>query len=204
MGWATLGTARSRGSCLTSHARLAAARSRRSRTACTPYTNAQYEAVYGGMPPERRPVLGFYIAGYSHGVAFPEEFEFVLPRDDAPFRARGLEEFGASWRGVDAPFTRLYKGFDPYVLPQRLAERGFQQADIEQFFDPEGLETQVIFEGMPVQDAINFATYILDTTIGWSTFALGVPVCARPLQVATILADKGFAWVAEPELRVQS
>jgi hypothetical protein len=69
---------------------------------------------------------------------------------------------------------------------------------------PNGLETIILLDGMPVQDAINFAVYILDTTIGWSTFALGSPACGPPLQVATILADAGFSWVARPELRVQS
>jgi len=168
------------------------------------HVKSQYDGVFGEVPPEVKPVLGFYIAGYTGEEPFPEEFEFLLPRDDGPVRARDVEGFGASWRGVDAPFTRLYKGFDPYVIPVRMIERGATAEDIDAVLEPEGLETQVIFDGMPVQDAINFAVYILDTTIGWSTFQLGAPLCGRPLQVATILADTGFAWVAKPELRVQA
>lgn len=168
------------------------------------HVSAQYGGVFDGVDVAQRPVLGFYIAGYTHGEPFPEEFEFVLPRDAEPFPARDLESFGASWRGVDAPFTRLYKGFDGYVIPPRLEEKGLNEEEISAVLEPEGLETQVLFDGMPVQDAINFAVYILDTTIGWTTFQLGAPACGRPLQVSTILADTGFAWVAKPELTVQA
>ena len=54
---------------------------------------------------------------------------------------------------------------------------------------------------MPVQDAINFATYILDTTIGAVRFAPGVAPCGGPLQVAAVIPDEGFHWVAKPKLR---
>lgn len=168
------------------------------------HVKAQYDGVFGEVDPALRPVLGFYVAGYTAGEAFPEEFEFLLPRDAEPFRARDLEAFGASWRGVDSPFTRLYKGFDAYVIPHRLEEKGLAEEDIIAVLEPEGLETQVLFDGMPVQDAINFAVYILDTTIGWTTFQLGAPACGRPLQVATVLADTGFAWVEKPELTIQA
>ena len=38
--------------------------------------------------------VGFYVAGYSDGQPFPEEWEFLLPRDDAPFAARPTDTFG--------------------------------------------------------------------------------------------------------------
>ncbi len=168
------------------------------------FVSAQYNDVFGELQQEQRPVTGFFVAGYSEDAPFPEEFEFVFPRDEAPVPARGADEFGAGWRGFDAPFIRLYKGFDPYVIPSRLQARGLTEDDLNEVFSADGLETAVIFDGMPVQDAINFAAYILDTTIGWTTFALGAPACGRPLQVATILADGGFQWVEKPELRVQA
>ena len=62
------------------------------------YSNARKREV----AVEQKPVLGFYVAGYTQGEPFPEEFEFLLPRDDAPFRARDVDQFGASWRGVDS------------------------------------------------------------------------------------------------------
>jgi hypothetical protein len=163
-----------------------------------------YDAEFVDSQASDYAAVGFFVAGYSDGQPFPEEWEFLLPRDEAPFPARPPDTFGASWRGIDAPFTRLYKGFDPYILPGRMNEKGVSDEDIGAVLDPAGLETWVIFDGMPLQDAVNFAVYILDTTIGWSTFQVGVPTCGKPLQVATIRADTGFHWVAEPVISVQS
>ena len=62
----------------------------------------------------------------------------------------------------------------------------------------------ISYEGMPVQDAINFAVYIIETTIGAATFELGpAPSCGGLLQVAVILPDKGWQWVQQPELTIQ-
>lgn len=170
------------------------------------HIKAEYDGVFPEPPAgaeDERPGLGFFVAGYSQGQAFPDEFEFWIPRDAAPFAARPSDEFGASWRGIDAPITRLYKGFDPYVIPERLEAKGLTQQDLDEVFAPQGLETGIMIDGMPVQDAINFAVYILDVTIGWATFAIGAASCGGPLQVATILAEDGFAWIAKPEPAVQ-
>lgn len=168
------------------------------------FVSEMYDHVYVDAEVGHRQPVGFFLAGYSKGEPFPHEYEFLLPRDGGPFAARPPDVFGASWRGIDAPFTRLYKGFDPYVIPQRLQERGVSPENIAEILDGAGLETWVIFDGMPVQDAVNFAVYILETTIGWATFQVGAPTCGRPLQVATILPETGFEWVARPTLSVQA
>jgi hypothetical protein len=96
--------------------------------------------------------------------------------------------------------VRLYKGFDPQIISV-LKEAGLSKEKINAA--TEGLEAAVIYDGMPVQDAINFATFILETTIAFTAFEVGAASCGRPLQVATILADEGFKWIAKPELRVE-
>jgi hypothetical protein len=64
------------------------------------------------------------------------------------------------------------------------------------------LEAVAIYDGMPVQDAINFAAYILRVTIGFTEFSVGPSACGGPIQLATILPDQGFRWIEEPDLRV--
>ena len=56
---------------------------------------------------------------------------------------------------------------------------------------------------MPVQDAINFAVYVLRTTIGLANFEIGPPSCGGPLQVAIILPETGFEWVENPRFYVE-
>jgi len=160
----------------------------------------QYDAWAATLPAEATPPeLGFYMAGYSRNAVFADEREFVLPRDSKPLEPRKRDDVGATWRGVEFPFIRLGNGYALRVR-QRLEEKGMQPAEIGAVLDDLGIEVQ--FDGMPVQDAIDYATFILKTTIGYSTFSMAVSPCGGPLQVAAILPDNGFEWLAKPELRV--
>ena len=161
-----------------------------------------YEAQFSSLPAEQRPSLGFYVAGYSEGKAFAEEWEFLFPVDNEVPPVRPDTEFGSSWRGIHAPISRLYKGFDPYI-PQALSAAGLGDDLIERVIDVmREFESTVVYAGMPVQDAINFTAYILRTTIGYDFFQVGPPSCGGPLQVAVILPNDGFRWVEKPEFYV--
>jgi hypothetical protein len=161
------------------------------------YIRPLYDTVFVGTDPAQLPDLGFIVAGYSHNAAgaLPEVYEFVIPRDAAPAEVLAAQ-WGAAWRGVDSPFTRLYRGFDPVALQIAAAQTGADLGQLQASFDP--FTSPVVFDGMPVQDAVNFATYILKTTIHYTTFASAVSPCGGPLQVATILPDRGFTWLSEP------
>jgi hypothetical protein len=163
-----------------------------------------YDDAFSQLGLEQQPGLGFYVAGYSKDSPFPDEWEFLLPRDSEPLPVRPREAFGASWRGIEIPFTRIYKGYDPR-LPQLMSDAGIDDGTIQKFLEiAAGLESPVVYDGMPVQDALNFAVYILRTTIGLADSEIGPPSCGGPLQVATILPEDGFGWVAKPQLRVES
>ena len=164
------------------------------------FMKQQYDAQLASLPEGHElPALGFYLAGYSRGQVFAEEQEFLLPRDSGPIEARNKDACGAAWRGVDAPFMRLCKGYGP-VVRMRLEGQGMSPSDASALLDD--LEIDVQFDGMPVQDAVDYATFILKTTIGYATFSMAVPPCGGPLQVVTILPDNGFEWLSKPEVRV--
>lgn len=147
------------------------------------------------------PPLGFYVAGYSPNSHFPSEWEFLLPQDKKPKRVQKAEEFGATWRGIEHPFTRLWKGF-AFRIPNRLAEAGWTQEELGLLLGD--LEAQAAYDGMPVQDAVNFAVYILRVTIGYTEFSVGLSPCGGPIQLATVLPDRGFKWTERPELEVST
>ncbi len=149
---------------------------------------------------EQLPALGFFLAGYSDGQVFAEEREFQLPTDSGPNTPLAKEQLGAIWRGVEAPFFRLAKGYGFYVR-QRLEAVGVEESVAGELLDD--LEIDVVFDGMPVQDAVEYATFILNTTIGYTTFSMELSPCGGPLQVATILPDKTFNWLAKPEIRMK-
>jgi hypothetical protein len=144
------------------------------------------------------------VAGYSQQNGFAEEWEFYLPVDQAPLSVRPETTFGSSWRGIEAPISRLYKGFDPYI-PLALANAGVEDDVIEQITDViQDFQMQIVYPGMPVQDAINLAAYMLRTTIGYDFFQIGVPSCGGPLQLGVILPGEGFRWIQEPRFSVDT
>jgi hypothetical protein len=161
--------------------------------------NSLYNQQFQNIPTEQKPGLGFFIAGYSHNEPLGEEFEFVLPKDSISRPVRPSDKFGASWRGVSVPFTRLYYGFDPR-LEEKLLQSGREDTipliqSIKQEFS-----SKVIYDGMPIIDAIKFVNYILLTTIGIVSFEIGFPTCSEPVDIAVIMEDK-FDWVKKKELK---
>lgn len=162
------------------------------------YVLAEFNAVMEGVPEDERPEMGLLVAGHSSDEPFAYGKEFVLPRDESPTELFGPAAAGAQWRGVDLPFIRLWKGFDPGLIAE-LLERGADQETV--FAALPQVEAFAVYDGMPVQDAIDFAVFILNTTIGYTTFIPGVASCGGPLQIAVILPDQGFVWISKPELR---
>lgn len=171
-------------------------------TGLADHIRQHYEAAFGNVPVQQRPVLGIYAAGYSDNVDLPEEWEFIFPASQQPQLVRPVDAFGASWRGVDIPFTRLHFGFDPRMA-QMLQAAGVDTSITDPIFTDLQLSTAVAFDAMPVQDAINYAVFALRTTIGYVSFELGPPSCGGPLQVAAITEESGYIWVGQPQFSIQ-
>ena len=146
--------------------------------------------------------LGFLIGGYSPRKFLAHMWEFELPDSKDINEVRKEDKFGSSWRGVPVPFCRLYNGFDPRIV-KALRNAGVADDILQETLKLEKWRMPINYAGMPIQDAINFTVYILETTIGAATFELGIPSCGGPLQVAVILPHKGWEWIQEPELIVQ-
>jgi hypothetical protein len=148
---------------------------------------------------QQLPGIGFYLAGYSRGQVFSEEREFELPTDGAPRTPRQKEDFGAAWRGVHQPFFRLSKGYG-LAVRERLEAGGITSEQFDAVVAD--LEINVQFGGMPFQDAVDYAMFILRTTIEYSKYVMQLPPCGGPVQVASITPEAGFEWLAKPEVRV--
>ena len=163
------------------------------------FMRTPYDAVFGPLQLADRPVMGFYVAGYGPGEHLGTEWEFVLPQDTAARPARPENQFGASWRGISVPFSRLHLGLDPRLL-HTLQSAGIDPTIITRIAAAaKQLESPVIFDGMPLQDAIGFCKFILETTINVCTYEVGVPTCGGPLHIGIITRTDGFRWIARPE-----
>ncbi|NQS97486.1 MAG: hypothetical protein HQ591_03445 [candidate division Zixibacteria bacterium] len=157
-----------------------------------------YKDFFKEIPEENMPKLGVLVGGYSPDSVFAEEWEFILPNFDEIKLVRSTDNFGASWRGIVIPFTRLYRGIDPRT-EQLLIKEGVSPDIVKKAHY--AFESPIIFDGMPVQDAIDLAKFIIETTIGLSRFEAGPPSCGGPIDIAVILPDKQFKWIQKKELR---
>ncbi|MFC2071404.1 hypothetical protein ACFLUU_01615 [Chloroflexota bacterium] len=170
------------------------------------FISGLYGNAFSGISIEDRQKnlrLGFFVSGYSPSQFLAEEWEFELPKATDIKQVRTAEKLGVSWRGIPVPFGRLFNGFDPRIADE-LVKAGVSKEVIKSTLDPKKWRMPVAYNGMPVQDAINFAVYILETTIGAVTIEqTPAPSCGGPLQVAVILPDKGWEWIHEPQLTIE-
>lgn len=163
------------------------------------FMQQHYSEAFGAMPPTQQPGLGFIVAGYSEGEHLASEWEFILPQHNAPQEVRPQNEVGASWRGVGSPFSRLLFGFDPLLEPQ-LIQAGMPVQEVQRFKNvASGIATRIAFDGMPLRDAIGFCRFIIQTTIGWCTYAMGAAACGGPIKLATITRGADFEWITPPK-----
>jgi hypothetical protein len=159
------------------------------------FMQGHYSQTFGAVPESQQSAMGFIVAGYSDGQHLASEWEFILPQTTEPKMVRQQNDIGASWRGVSNPFTRLMFGYDPGFEAQ-LTQAGASAEEIQRFKTVAGrMATSTAFDGMPLQDAIGFCRFIIQTTIGWCSYALGAAACGGPIRLATITPGSRFEWV---------
>lgn len=83
------------------------------------------------------------------------------------------------------------KGYDENIR-QMLIDKGLSSAEIDNML--RGLEYNVVFNGMPLQDAIDFAVAMIQLTIAKYRFTIGAPLCGGAIDVA-VTTNRYFSWV---------
>jgi len=172
------------------------------------FIRKRYEEAWGGkvlVPSDQGPALGLLIAGYGPALKeyAAEQYVGLLPLEGEPGPARkeALPEFGANWYGQTDAILRLYKGCDPQV-PGRLKQLGLKDEQIETTLA--NLEYPAAFDSMPLQDAIDFAVYLVGVVIGRFRFMLGPALCGGAIDVAVVTArPREFRWVRRKEWRAR-
>ena len=144
-----------------------------------------------------RPLLGLFVGGYSAQKFFADEYMYEFPKSKRPERFRpdlpgGKPNFGADWFGAKDALVRLIKGYDMDALNE-LIKRGADQKIVQKWVNDNVSELLLIFDGMPIQDAIDFANYAVQVVIGRFRFCAGPPICGGDIDIAVITPDT-FEW----------
>jgi hypothetical protein len=139
------------------------------------------------------------LCGYSSGRPLAEVWEINLMGEScpAPLCIQAEQEFGLRWDGEYEALDRLVFGlgtrFNEFAVKHGLT--GQQAAELREKLVPDLYELLFI-EAMPMQDAIDLARYLVETTIGFVKFSVSRPkVVGGPIEIAAISKHEGFQWV---------
>ncbi|WP_432982135.1 hypothetical protein [Dactylosporangium sp. CA-233914] len=141
---------------------------------------------------------GFILAGYSSGGQMAEEYQIdMTPKEcDKPQLVRPVDDSGIAWNGQPEAITRLLKGFGSGLGPT-LAKLGMAPDEVQPAVAAlqEHLQAPLVQPGMPFQDAIDLATFLVDTTVNFVRFSPGADTVGGPVDVAGITKHEGFKWI---------
>jgi hypothetical protein len=158
-----------------------------------------YQQAFDQIPADQRPELGFMVAGYSSGQPRGEVWLLYTGQGihHGPDLAIGQDESAITWQGQPLSLRRLLLGFDAGGLRMVLHNAGLQQPEIEAIIQSCSQEFGVgmVKDGMPIQDAIDLAIYLEETSAGFSRFCDGPAFVGGPVEVAVLTRYEGFKWI---------
>lgn len=156
-----------------------------------------YKSEYGDTPPAGF-ALAYKVAGYSAGAALPELWDVRIAGDQCPppILLRATEVCGCNWDGELDALCRIVLGVG-IKFKDVLLEEGVPPEDVDAAVEKvrDRLSAPLLVEAMPIQDAIELATYMVQTTIGFMRFNFGAETVGGPIEVAVITKHEGFKWV---------
>lgn len=163
------------------------------------FVYAGYDAHLAGIVPTSRPVLGFFVCGYSFGESLAEEYHVAMGPDgvEGPSLLRQKDETGVSFQGEPSPLQRLILGFDPKLRLWLHSELGYDDNQAETAINEwkSGLGAPYVQAPMPIQDAIDLARWMVELTSMHKRFMPGMRTVGGPVEVAAITKHEGFKWV---------
>jgi hypothetical protein len=110
-------------------------------------------------------VLGFYVGGYDSSGG--KIYQCYIPENEVTEARDPFNNPGVNWQGQTDIVVRLLKGFDPRI--SRLS--GFSEELNQQLGQ---LEYITNFQSMTLQDAVDYAVFLIKTTIDMQRFSNGI------------------------------
>ena len=139
------------------------------------------------------------VCGYSAGRPLAEVWEVNMTAQTCPPARKIVDEetFGVLWDGQYEALNRLILGLG-FDIDQALVRHGIpaEQAGPLRAGLAEDLYMTLSAPAMPIQDAIDLARFLVETTIGFVRFAVFLPKSVGgAVEIAAITKHEGFCWV---------
>jgi hypothetical protein len=139
------------------------------------------------------------VCGYSYGRPLAEVWEVNMTQQICPPPRCIMDEnsFGVLWDGQYEALNRLILGLG-YDIGAALVRHGIPAQDASRLQAEliKDLYATLAVPAMPIQDAVDLARVLVETTIGFIRFAVFLPksVCGA-VAIAAITKHEGFRWV---------
>jgi hypothetical protein len=158
-----------------------------------------YQSAHAHLPPDQQPYLGFMVAGYSSGQPRGEVWllQFFDGMCHGPDLLMDQDTTAISWQGQPRALSRLVLGFDELDLRNVLQSEGLDAAQIDAIIQKckDQFGISIVRDGMPIQDAIDLAIYLEQTSAGFIKFCDGPASVGGPVEVAVLTKYEGFKWI---------
>ena len=158
-------------------------------------------AKYDAQPqkPESHHRLEFYVGGYGSSNESGEVWQIVIEDGAAPdpvLMAGADDDFGLNWSGQPEAISRLVLGYGSGLV-DALRQGGADDAAISGVL--QSIRSQpgrIIINGsMPVQDAIDLADFLVDTTKKFVRFLPGSEIVGGDTDICAVTRFEGFRWI---------
>jgi hypothetical protein len=140
------------------------------------------------------------VCGYSAGRPLPEVWQICLSDGQCfgPISVQKEEDMGPRWNGEQEALDRLILG-----IPSALGEAALK----ENILTKEQLDAAIpklyphvveplIMNAAPIQDAVDLARYMVETTEGFVRFSIKrAKTVGGAVEIAAITKHEGFKWV---------
>ncbi|WP_207477351.1 hypothetical protein [Arenibaculum pallidiluteum] len=139
------------------------------------------------------------ICGYSSGRPLAEVWEVNMTQLGCPPPRLIMDEasFGVLWDGQYEALNRLILGLG-FDIGNALVKHGIPPHDAGRLQENlvKDLYATLAVPAMPIQDAIDLARFLVETTIGFVRFAVFMPKSVGgAVEIAAITKHEGFRWI---------
>jgi hypothetical protein len=159
----------------------------------------RYNPTFDQIPDEHKPAIGFMVAGYSTNAPRGEVWRLLTEKGACygPNATLDQDTCGFRWEGEPLPLRRLVLGFDPVGLDAVLTASGLDANKVSEIIENCRRAFGIRFanDSMPIQDAIDLAVFLEQTSAGFSRFCDGPASVGGPVEVAVLTKYEGFKWV---------
>ncbi len=137
----------------------------------------------------------FLVGGYDEGAPYGRVFDIFIPSRPTPSEWHsGPGQFGLVWGGQKEYADRLIHGFDgrlPELARNFLSLDDPKREELSQHLQTQ-LQAPVPFAFLPLQDCVDFAIFLIRTTITMQHWILGLRGVGGAIDVAVITQTDGF------------